>query len=32
VPLAPLEGDRPGPQGVLAALLAVLGVVLVALP
>ena len=32
VPLAPLEGDRPGPQGVLAALLAVLGVLLVALP
>jgi drug/metabolite transporter, DME family len=32
VPLAPLEGDRPGALGVLAALLAVLGVVLVALP
>lgn len=32
VPLAPLEGDRPGAFGVLAALLAVLGVVLVALP
>ncbi|MCP9882902.1 EamA family transporter [Cyanobium sp. Alchichica 3B3-8F6] len=32
VPLAPLEGDRPGAPGVLAALLAVLGVVLVALP
>ena len=32
VPLAPLEGDRPGALGVLAALLAVLGVLLVALP
>lgn len=31
VPLAPLEGDRPGLQGVLAALLAAVGVVLVAL-
>jgi drug/metabolite transporter (DMT)-like permease len=30
VPLAPLEGDRPGPVGVLAALLALAGVVLVA--
>lgn len=32
VPLAPLEGDRPGPLGVLAALMALLGVVLVSLP
>ena len=32
VPLAPLEGDRPGLLGLLEALLAVLGVVLVALP
>ena len=32
VPLAPLEGDRPGALGVGAALLALAGVVLVALP
>jgi drug/metabolite transporter (DMT)-like permease len=32
VPLAPLEGDRPGLQGGVAALLALLGVVLVAWP
>jgi drug/metabolite transporter (DMT)-like permease len=31
VPLAPLEGDRPGALGVGAALLALAGVVLVAL-
>jgi drug/metabolite transporter (DMT)-like permease len=32
VPLAPLEGDRPGRLGISAALLALAGVVLVALP
>lgn len=31
VPLAPLEGDRPGPLGLAAALLAVVGVALVAI-
>ena len=31
VPLAPLEGDRPGPLGLTAALLAVVGVALVAI-
>lgn len=31
VPLAPLEGDRPGVPGITAALLALVGVALVAL-